>query len=39
MQIDANGIGNLFMKYGVEKKNSKNTEIWKDFVSFLLGIG
>jgi hypothetical protein len=27
MQIDANGIGNLFMKYGVEKKNSKNTEI------------
>jgi hypothetical protein len=38
MQIDAKGIENIFMKYGVEKKNSKNTEIWKDFFSFLFGI-
>jgi len=27
MRIDAKGIENVFMKYGVEKTNSKNREI------------
>jgi hypothetical protein len=27
MQIDEKGIENVFMKYGVEKTNSKNREI------------